>query len=41
VATNELYFKKGERVELCEVAIEVDLLRLKRFLKDAIANSKK
>jgi len=39
VATNQLFFKKGEKPELCDVAISLDLPRLKQFLKAAIANS--
>ena len=39
VATNELYFKKDEFPELCEVAVELDLARFKEFLRGAIANS--
>lgn len=39
VATNQLFFKKGEVPENCEVALELDLPRFKQFLKSAIANS--
>lgn len=41
VATNELYFQKGEKPELCEVALELDLPRFKEFLHGAIAQSVK
>jgi pyrimidine-specific ribonucleoside hydrolase len=39
VATNELFIKKGEKPELCDVAIEVDIPRFKQFLKKSIAYS--
>ncbi len=39
VATNELFFKKGEKKEMCEVAFELDLPLFKKFIKGAIANS--
>jgi inosine-uridine nucleoside N-ribohydrolase len=41
VAKNELIFKKGEKAELCDVALELDLPRFKEFIKGAIANSVK
>ncbi len=41
VATNELYFKNGEKPQLCDVAVELDLPRFKEFLHGAIANSAK
>jgi inosine-uridine nucleoside N-ribohydrolase len=41
VATNEVIFKKGEKLELCDVAVELDLSRFKQFIKSAIANSAK
>jgi inosine-uridine nucleoside N-ribohydrolase len=41
VATNELYFKKGEKDELCDVAVELDLPQFKEYLYSAIANSTK
>jgi pyrimidine-specific ribonucleoside hydrolase len=41
VATNEVIFKKGEKLELCDVAVELDLSRFKQFIKSAIANSTK
>jgi pyrimidine-specific ribonucleoside hydrolase len=40
VATNSVIFKKGEKPELCDVAVEIDLPRFKQFLKDAVACSK-
>jgi len=39
VATNQLVYKKGEKPELCEVALDLDLPRFKQFLKSTIANS--
>jgi len=31
--------KKGERPELCDVALDLDLPRYKAFLKDTLARS--
>ena len=39
VATNELFYAKGEKPELCDVALELDLPRLKTYFRKAIANS--
>ena len=41
VAKNELFFKKGEKSELCDVAVELDLPLFKGFIRGAIANSAK
>ena len=40
VATNELFYKKGDRPENCDVALELDLPRLKQYFRNTIANSK-
>jgi pyrimidine-specific ribonucleoside hydrolase len=40
VATNSVIIQKGEKPELCDVAIALDLPRFKQFLKDAVACSK-
>lgn len=39
VATNAIYIKKGEKPELCDVAVALDLPRFKQFLKRAVAQS--
>ena len=39
VATNQVIYKKGEKPELCEVALDLDLPRFKEFLKSTVANS--
>ncbi|MBI9044238.1 MAG: nucleoside hydrolase [Anaerolineaceae bacterium] len=39
VATNELYCKKGENPELCDVAVALDLPLFKKFLYGAVAHS--
>lgn len=39
VAKNQVLIKKGERPELCDVALDLDLPRFKAFLKDTIARS--
>jgi inosine-uridine nucleoside N-ribohydrolase len=41
VAYKDFFFKKGERPELCDVALDLDLLRFKEFLSSAIQNSVK
>jgi inosine-uridine nucleoside N-ribohydrolase len=39
VAKNQLHIRKGEKPELCDVALELDLPRFKQFLKAAVAHS--
>lgn len=39
VARNQVIFKKGEKPELCDVALDLDLPRFKDFLKSTILNS--
>ncbi len=39
VAANEIFFKKGEKPERCEVALELDLPLFKQFLRRVIARS--
>jgi len=39
VARNQVIFKKGEKPELCDVALDLDLPRFKDFLKSTIARS--
>lgn len=41
VAKNQVIVKKGEKPELCDVALKLDLPRFKEFLKASIANSLK
>ena len=41
VAYKDFFFKRGERPELCDVALELDLPRFKKFLSGAIQNSTK
>jgi len=40
VATNDLFYKKGEKPELCDVALELDLPLFKDYIKQVIARSK-
>ncbi len=40
VAKNEVFFRKGERQELCDVALELDLPRFKAWLRDVISLSR-
>lgn len=39
VATNDLIFKKGQRAENCDVALELNLPSFKDFLKSTVARS--
>lgn len=39
VATNELFYRKGEKPELCDVALELDLPMFKDYIKKVIARS--
>jgi pyrimidine-specific ribonucleoside hydrolase len=41
VAYRDIFFKKGEKPELCDVALELDLPRFKDFLRNSIVNSTK
>jgi inosine-uridine nucleoside N-ribohydrolase len=39
VAKNELLIRKGQKPELCDVALELDLPRFRQFLRAAVAHS--
>jgi pyrimidine-specific ribonucleoside hydrolase len=39
VATNQLFYKKGEKQEQCDVALELDLPLFKEYIKRVIARS--
>ena len=39
VATNEVYVKKAERPALCQVALDLDLPKLKTYFREVIGNS--
>jgi pyrimidine-specific ribonucleoside hydrolase len=39
VATNQLFYKHGERPASCEVALDLDLAKLKAYFRRVIANS--
>ena len=40
VATNDLFYKEGEKQALCDVAVELDLPLFKDYIKQTIAHSK-